>query len=477
MIETIDELQPWDTNSITNAFDNQKYQYQCNPYPVYNVRLTRLKRIKFILKHHWYELGEYLYQDFGCRSLHETYIAEVIPCLERLRYIMHHLASWMKPEKRETSLLHLPANNHIIYQPKGIIGIIVPWNYPLMLSLMPLCYALAAGNRVMIKMSELTPFFNHLLRAIFSHYFKEDLIAIIDDSDIKTNRLFSSLPFDHLFFTGSKETGRAVMQQASPNLTPLTLELGGKSPAIVEKKANITQAGNRLCFGKALNAGQTCIAPDHIYCHRKHFKKLIKRLKKAFNKQYPDGIHNGSYTSLISNTQFARLIHMLKEARDSGATLIYLNEEAISYNKRILPLTLVVNPDSNSRLMQEEIFGPILPIFLFDSLDEVITTINNRPRPLALYLFSKNHQCQQYVVHNTHAGGMCINDTLMQFAQNDLPFGGIGDSGMGVSYGKECFFNFSHAKSIHTKGLMNLSKFLYPPYGKWYQKLFFKWFE
>ncbi|GAA3561252.1 coniferyl aldehyde dehydrogenase [Marinobacter xestospongiae] len=462
---------------IGQVFNAQRAAFRKNPMPSATERLENLKRLKRALLSNQERLLEAIDQDFSCRSRDETRIAEIMPSVQGINYAMKHLDGWMKPSKRHVSVLFQPASNQVFYQPKGVVGIIVPWNYPLFLAIGPLVAALAAGNRAMIKMSEFTPHTSALVHDILSATFPEDLVSVIlGEADVAAD--FSGRAFDHLLFTGSTSVGRIVMRAAAENLTPVTLELGGKSPALVSADVPMADAAQRIAFGKAFNAGQTCVAPDYVLCPADRLQSFVDEFRSQFSTMYPSLRDNDDYTAIINERQYDRLRGYLDDARDKGAEIIEINPagENLSDGTRKIPLTLVLNTTPDMKLMQDEIFGPILPVVSYDSLDDAIHYINERPRPLALYYFGYDKGLQQHVTESTHSGGMCINDALMHVAQDDLPFGGIGDSGMGHYHGKEGFLTFSHARSIFTKQRFNSGKYVYAPHGTAMHKLVYKLF-
>jgi len=341
----------------------------------------------------------------------------------------------------------------------------------------PLTTALAAGNRALIKMSEFTPKTNEVLAKMLGGIFSHDKVAVITGGpDVAAH--FSRQPFDHLLFTGSTRVGKMVMAAASENLTPVTLELGGKSPSIIDDSIDMKDAVSRLILGKTLNAGQTCVAPDYILCPHGRIEEFKQACADWFSKMYPDIANNKDYTGIINDAQFERLSAWLADAGEKGAELTELGDDSkgACREQRKLPLTLVTGVSDDMTLMQEEIFGPLLPVVGYGSLDEAIEYVNDRPRPLALYLCSFDEKIQQKVLEQTHAGGVCLNDSAMQVAQDDMPFGGIGPSGMGHYHGHEGFLTLSKAKSVLKKGKHNTSSLAFPPYGKLVHKLIYKLF-
>ena len=362
----------------------------------------------------------------------------------------------------------------MVYQPLGVVGVLVPWNYPLFLSLGPLIGALAAGNRVMIKMSEHTPRTAQLLKELLAKVFAEDLVALVQ-GEAEVAIAFSQLAFDHLLFTGSTQVGRQVMQAAAQNLTPVTLELGGKSPTIISEEAPMQETAQRIAFGKTVNAGQTCVAPDYLLVHESRLDELVQALSQAVQEFYPSLADNPDYTAIINPRQIKRLQAYLEDAVKLGAEVIALHDQSAADGQK-LPLTLVLKVTDAMQVMQEEIFGPILPIVTYKTFDEALSYVCQRPKPLALYYFGYNKVEQQQVLQTLHAGGVCLNDTLLHVAQQDLPFGGVGASGMGHYHGYEGFLTFSHAKAVFSKSRFNAAKFIYPPYGGWLQKLILRFF-
>lgn len=459
------------------VFDDQKKAFHNSPAPSLAERQENLKRLKRALLTYQDRLLEAIDQDFSCRSRDESLIAEVMPSIQGINYTLKNLEGWMKPSRRHVSMLFQPASNKVCYQPKGVVGVIVPWNYPLFLAVGPLVASLSAGNRTMIKMSEFTPHTSALFKELIETTFPADLVSVITgEADVAAD--FSARPFDHMLFTGSTSVGKLVMRAASENLTPVTLELGGKSPAIVSPDVPMEDAAQRLVFGKAFNAGQTCVAPDYVLCPADRTQDFVDKFGASFAQMYPSLRDNDDYTSIINERQYKRLQGYLEDARAKGAEVIELNpaQENLSDGTYKMPVTLVLKTTPDMKVMQDEIFGPILPVISYGSLGEAIQYINDRPRPLALYYFGYNQSEQDLVTNSTISGGMCINDSLVHVAQDDLPFGGVGDSGMGHYHGKEGFLTFSHPRAIFAKQKFNSGKFAYPPYGTAAHKMIYKLF-
>lgn len=442
------------------------------PLPCAQTRRQWLNALRDVLAGNQQALVEAISADFGNRSADETLLAEIMPSLHGIRYARRHLRGWMKPSRRRVGLAFQPASARVIYQPLGVVGIIVLWNYPLYLAIGPLVGALAAGNRVMLKMSESTPATGALLQRLLAQVFPEDQVAVVL-GDVEVGKAFARLPFDHLLFTGATHIGRDVMHAAADNLTPVTLELGGKSPAIVSATVPLADAAERIAFGKTLNAGQTCVAPDYVLVPRARLKGFVDAYREAVQRLYPSLADNPDYTAIINARQLTRLQDYLDDARAKGAQVVPLFTEA---QQRRMPHCLLLEVNEHMRVMHEEIFGPLLPIIPYDELDEALAYVNARPRPLALYYFGYDRPEQQQVLDSTHSGGVCLNDTLLHVAQDDLPFGGIGPSGMGHYHGREGFLTFSKAKSVFAKQRFNAARLVYPPYGKWWQKLIYALF-
>ena len=459
-------------DQLQNLFNAQRRAFVANPMPPAGQRQQWLKALRDLLSDERQALIYAISQDFSHRSADETLFAELMPSLHGIHYASKHLKGWMKPSRRAVGIAFQPASAKVIYQPLGVVGVIVPWNYPLYLAIGPLVGALAAGNRVMLKLSESTPATGELLKALLAKIFPEDLVCVVlGEADV--GMAFSKLRFDHLLFTGATSIGKHVMRAAAENLTPVTLELGGKSPAIVSADVPLKDAAERIAFGKTLNAGQTCVAPDYVLVPEDRVEGFVEAYSKAVRGFYPTLADNPDYTAIINERQLARLNAYAKDATDKGATLIPLYEQG---QARRMVHSLLLNVSDDMTVMQDEIFGPLLPIVPYRGLDQAFAYINQRPRPLALYYFGYNKGEQARVLHETHSGGVCLNDTLLHVAQDDMPFGGIGPSGMGHYHGHEGFLTFSKAKGVLVKQRLNAAKLIYPPYGKSIQKLIQKLF-
>ncbi|WP_299793598.1 coniferyl aldehyde dehydrogenase [uncultured Shewanella sp.] len=462
-------------SGLTELLALQRDSYNSQGTPSYQQRVEMLKSLKSALLEYRQPLAEALNRDYGTRSTDDTLISDIMPCINNINYSLKNLKKWMKPSRRHAGLLLAPAKVRVHYQPVGVVGIIVPWNFPVMLSVGPLITALSAGNRAMLKLSEFTPQTNRVIGEMLASIFDSSQVALVEgEADVAA--AFSSLPFDHLLFTGSTSVGRHVMRAASANLTPVTLELGGKSPVVIAPDMPIETAVERMIYGKCLNSGQICVAPDYVLVPKEKQAEFIKAYQAKFTSMYGKVSDNDDYGAIINQRQFDRLMSVLEDAKSKGAKVVSANEEAINSAKRKIPTQLITRVDDDMQLMQEEIFGPLLPIIGYETLDEAVTYINERPRPLALYIMSFDAQVQNSILNRTHSGGACINETVFHVAADDAPFGGIGPSGMGHYHGKEGFLTLSHAKTVLSRGKLNTGKFVHPPYGNPIQKLLYKMF-
>ncbi|MFV3304842.1 coniferyl aldehyde dehydrogenase [Pseudomonas sp. NY15181] len=459
-------------SQLESLLERQRQAYRANPMPDAGQRIAWLKSLANLLVTEQQAIIAAINSDFSNRSADETLLAEVMPSLHGVHYAAKRLKKWMKPSRRSVGLQFQPASAKVIYQPLGVVGVIVPWNYPLFLAIGPLTGALAAGNRVMIKMSESTPATARILKTLLAKIFPEDMVAVVE-GEVEVGVAFSKLPFDHLLFTGATSIGKHVMRAAAENLTPVTLELGGKSPAIVSTSVPMKDAAERIAFGKSLNAGQTCVAPDYVLVPHNRVDEFVDSYRQVVQGFFPKLENNPDYTAIINERQLSRLNGYLADAKARGATVIPLFPQG---QGRRLPQALLLNVTDEMKVMQEEIFGPLLPVIPYQNLDEALSYINERDRPLALYYFGYEKREQDYVLARTHSGGVCLNDTLLHVAQDDMPFGGVGPSGMGHYHGHEGFLTFSKAKGVFSKPRFNAARVIYPPYGKSLQKLAYKLF-
>ncbi|MBF0674383.1 coniferyl aldehyde dehydrogenase [Pseudomonas sp.] len=461
-----------DIQQLEQVLARQRAAFRANPLPSAEQRRAWLKALRKLLVQEQDSIIQAISRDFSNRSADETRMAEIMPSILGIHYASKYLKKWMRTSRRAVGLPFQPASTRVIYQPLGVVGVIVPWNYPLFLAIGPLVGALAAGNRVMIKMSESTPEFSELLKTLLARIFPEDLVAVVT-GDVEIGVAFSKLPFDHLLFTGATSVGKHVMRAAADNLTPVTLELGGKSPAIVSTTVPLRDAAERIAWGKTLNAGQTCIAPDYVLVPEARLNDFVNAYRQAVQRFYPQLQSNPDYTAIINQRQLNRLHGYISDAQHHGATVVPLFPE--SHGRRMAH-SVLLNTTDDMKVMQEEIFGPLLPVIPYQRLEDALAYINDRPRPLALYYFGYDKAEQQRVLEQTHSGGVCINDTLLHVAQDDAPFGGVGASGMGHYHGHEGFLTFSKAKTVFSKQRFNAARLIYPPYGKLLQKLVYKLF-
>jgi len=433
------------------------------------LRLDRLQRMRALIDVHGSALAEAVQADFGVRSLQLTEVADFFVLRTLLGDLEKHTGAWIKPRRVTTPIYLKPASAHIQRQPLGVVGVIGPWNYPLQLTLGPAATALAAGNRVMIKPSELTPHTSALLASVLNQAFAADEVCVVQGgADVAHD--FASLPFDHLFFTGSTAVGRKVAAAAAANLTPTTLELGGKSPCIVDASCDIASAAIKIAHGKLLNAGQTCIAPDYVLLPRGREAEFERAFAAAVLRLFPTIAGNPDYTSIVSDRHHVRLQSLLTEARTQGARVVAIQDagggaHTVAQERQMGP-ALVFDPQPGLRLMREEIFGPILPVLTYRKLDDAIATINAGPRPLALYWFGSDTEARDQVLNNTVSGGVTVNDTLLHIAHENLPFGGVGESGWGAYHGETGFLRFTQQKSVMVQSRFALGQLFYPPYGR-----------
>ena len=438
--------------------------------PDWATRASRLRALETMLRSNRERIIDAIHADFGCRPRQETELLEFFPSLSAIRHALAKGRRWMKPRRRLADLLFLPGRTELRPQPLGVIGIIVPWNYPLYLAAGPLVDALVAGNRAMVKMSEFTPRFSALFAELVGQHFKPDEVAVVNgDADVA--QAFSALPFDHLLFTGSTAVGHHVMRAAAANLTPVTLELGGKSPAIIGPGARFEHAVERIIFGKLVNAGQTCIAPDYVLLPRARVQEFVDTATRKVAEMYPDMQHSAQYASIISDRQYQRLVGLRDAAQAAGAKVHTLGDAVETTGSRLLPPQLISEVNDDMRVMQEEIFGPLLPLVPYDSLEQAIAYVAAHPHPLALYLFEQDRNLIDHVLGQTTAGGVSVNDTLYHIAQHNLPFGGVGASGMGGYHGEAGFHTFSHLKPVFRQARFNGVGLLNPPYGALFKRM------
>ncbi|CAH0529191.1 coniferyl aldehyde dehydrogenase [Vibrio hippocampi] len=431
---------------LESQFSAMKAAYHAHPAPSYQQRVDVLKRLKQAIIANEQAIYDALKQDYGYRSEFDTLIADILPSVASINYAIKHLKKWMKPSKRHSGLMLAPSKVTVHYQPLGVVGVITPWNFPFFLAFGPTVQAIAAGNRVMIKMSEFTPHANKTLAKVVTDAELEQHIQIIEgEADI--GAAFSALPFDHLIFTGSSAVGKQVARAAADNLTPITLELGGKSPTIIDSDIDINVAVDALILGKSLNSGQICVAPDYIFVPKARQQELIDVFIQRYTEYHLDSKDSNTQTHIVSDRQYERLMHLLNDTQQKGGQIHPVKEIEADQGRRLYP-HLVTNVTEEMAILQQEIFGSILPIISYDSIEEVIDYITARPRPLALYIMSDNQALIDTLLSRTHSGGVAINDTVMHVAADDAPFGGVGNSGIGHYHGFEGFQTFSKAKTV-----------------------------
>lgn len=460
--------------STANTIEEMQAQFlrlqtlsRTQPINDWGTRETQLDNLEIMLSDNQESFAKAISADFGYRSESETQFAELFPSFTGISHAKKHGKKWMKAQRAPISALYRPAHNEIQPQPLGVVGIMVPWNYPLFLAIGPMIDALTAGNRIMIKMSEAAPQFAQTFADAIARYFSPDMICVVL-GEVDIAAAFSELPFDHLLYTGSTAVGKKVMAAAAPNLTPVTLELGGKSPVIVLEDANLESVVNRVMMGKTLNAGQTCIAPDYVLVQRQYHEQFITLAKEWMAKHYPNIEKNPDYSRIINGEQFKRVKGYLDAL--SGEEIHELTDVKANIETRLMPPVIVSEPAAESDVMQDEIFAPILPLMHYETLDDAIQFVNSRPRPLALYVFGDSHRGIEKVRNNTVSGGLCINEVIMHVAQHDLPFGGVGDSGTGAYHGKAGFERLSHMKPVFVQTKLNGMGLLLPPYGGLFKK-------
>jgi coniferyl-aldehyde dehydrogenase len=448
-------------NEAQRIFALQRAAYLRHPYPSLAERRGTLAKLERILVDNAEAIAEAINRDFGHRSAEESKLLELFGCVDGIRYTRRKLRKWMRPQRRHISVLFATGSNRVIPQPKGVVGIVSPWNYPLFLTVSPLTSILAAGNRAMIKMAANSQHLCRLLAELFRAQFDEDTVAILPGVRAQD---FSTLPFDHLIFTGSADAGRTVMRSAAENLTPVTLELGGKSPTILCDDYDVDAAAENILYGKFINAGQTCLAPDYLFVPEGKRDRFVAAAQRIVAARYPD-INDRSFTSIIDDKSYRRLRATLEDAERKGARVVPLVPGA-TFNDvmRKFPPHLVLDPTDDMTIMQEEIFGPLFPVKTYRDLDQVIAYVMQRDRPLGFYFFTKDKATEEKLLYGTISGGVTINNCVLHVAQHDLPFGGTGASGMGQYHGYEGFLEFSKLRPVFTNPRFSLLHWFYPPY-------------
>jgi len=456
-----------DAVTLNACLASQKAAFLRDGPPTLAQRQANLKKLRGAVLARKEEFESALIADFGNRARHETAIMEIMTVIQGIDYLNGHLRRFMRPQKRHVPLPFQPARAYVAYQPLGVIGIMSPWNYPMALALMPLATAIAAGNRAMIKPSEMTPVSSDLLTRMLGEIFSTDEVAVFT-GNAAVGAAFSKLPFDHLFFTGSTQVGRHVMKAASENLVPVTLELGGKSPVIIAPDHPLEHAAKEIAHGKLANGGQICVSPDYVMVHESQADQFLKAYDKAVRELYPTGPLSDQYTSIINEHHYKRLSNLIEDARSkkAGVVEVGVNPQDAKQRAHTIPPTVVFDVSDDMSIMREEIFGPVLAVMTYREIDDAIVHINTNPRPLALYYFGDNNADRQKVMTRTTSGNVTINTTIMHYALDDLPFGGVGASGMGTYHGIEGFQSMSHAKGTLEFGRWNMSSVLKPPFGR-----------
>jgi coniferyl-aldehyde dehydrogenase len=464
-----DTTKPGELDGILAA---QREAFNAAPNTPWSDRKAKLETLRDLISSHEAEFTQAISEDFGHRAATETLLAELLVIQGGIKHALKHTPKWMKSRKAPVALQYKPAKNVIIPQPLGVIGIISPWNYPLQLAVMPLVGALGAGNRAMIKPSEYTPKFSQLLKDVLAKGFTDEEVFVATGG-VDVASAFSSLKFDHLVFTGSTNVGRIVGEAAGKNLVPVTLELGGKSPVIIDDSANMDITVPRIANGKLLNAGQTCVAPDYVLMPQAKIDAFSEAMIKQAESFYPTVAGNDDYTSIIADAHYARLQDLLEDAENKGAKIrVAGNDDKQQLAKeRRVPLTVVTDTTPDMKIMQEEIFGPLLPVVASETLDDALDTIQQGERPLALYYFGEDKAKRDRVLSESISGGVSINETAWHVVQEDMPFGGVGPSGMGAYHGEAGFESFSHLKGVFIQSKFSQGKNLFPPYTDKTQKM------
>jgi coniferyl-aldehyde dehydrogenase len=464
----LNDLPVQDTSlpALTAALALQRKAHRAHPAPTHAERIADLKTLRRFLLEQQDALCDAINADYGHRSRVETRLAEIAPAVDGIKYVIKHLKAWMRPQRRHVDRVSFPgARNRVVPQPLGVVGVIVPWNFPVNLSFVPLSYVFAAGNRAMVKMSENSRHLARLLIDKLPAYFPPEKLQVFDETG-GVGVAFSQLRFDHLLFTGSGATGRAVMAAAAANLCPVTLELGGKSPAIVCDGFPLATAVQRIMFVKCLNAGQICTSVDHAWVPKHRVEEFVRLARLHVQKSFAS-LASPDFTSIIDQRSFDRLLAALDDARERGATVLpLLPGPAFDAASRKIAPHIVLDAPADSVLMKREIFGPILPLRSYQRLDEAINAINDGERPLAVYPFSRDALQVQHIIDHVMSGGVSVNDALFHVAQHDLPFGGVGGSGMGHYHGREGFETFSKLRPVFHQAPLSALKFIGPPYGR-----------
>ena len=457
---------------LREHFELQRKAYLAAPNPVYQQRKQDLLNLKAMVAENMDAIIEAISADYGNRSRHETQFAEIISVTDGINDVIKHLKKWMKVQKRHVDLTMFPGGkNRVIPQPLGVVGMIVPWNFPINLAFMPLAAAFAAGNRAMVKMSENSINLTRLLMELTPRYFPEDKLRFFEETG-GVGVEFSQIPFDLIIFTGSGQTGKAVMASAAQNLTPVVLELGGKAPAVIDRNYNLKKAVERIMFVKQFNAGQICTNVDYVFVHESQRDEFIQHARDYVAKHCPD-IEHTDYTSVIDDRSVKRLSDTLDDAREKGATVINLNgDQQINVETRKFPMQLVLDTTEDMTIRNRETFGPLLMVMTYKEHQEVVDYVNSKDRPLALYPFTNDHKLADMYIERVMSGGVTVNDALFHVAQHDIPFGGVGPSGMGHYHGREGFETFSKMRPVFYQAGFSAMQFMRPPYGKFATRVF-----
>lgn len=468
MTTTIAVAPETQTSKVQEIFAKQK----ANQFKVGNTtasqRKAKLKKLHKAILAYRQEIKDVLFEDYR-KHPSEVDLTEIYPITHEIKHVSRRLRGWMRKQRVATPLSMLGSSSHIRYEPKGVVLIVSPWNFPFNLTFGPLVSAIAAGNTVIIKPSEMTPKSSDLMKKIVAEVFEEDEVALVEGG-VETATELLKLPFNHIFFTGAPSIGKIVMKAASENLSSVTLELGGKSPTIIDETANIEVAARRIAWGKYLNNGQICIAPDYVFVHESKKDQFIQAVKENVAKFYTeDATQETSYSRIVNNRHFNRVKGMVDDAVEKGATVEF--GAKFDGDQDYVSPTLMTDVSMESRLMTNEIFGPIMPVFSFNSIDEVIDEVNSREKPLALYIYSKSKRNINHVLANTRAGGSCVNHNAVHFFNSNLPFGGSNNSGIGKSHGRRGFEGFSNARGVLKQHVPNALEMLMPPYNDFKQKL------
>ncbi|HJO34658.1 MAG: coniferyl aldehyde dehydrogenase [Pseudomonadota bacterium] len=456
------------SNPLLPLLERQRQAFLDRGISDHRQRAEMLTRLNEATAAYADELIRAVQADFGHRSTNETIVTEVLATMAEIRQTKGKIKKWMKPKRAEFSLAGLPGSGRLVYQPKGVVGIMGAWNYPVFLVLSPLVGVLAAGNHAMIKPPDVTPRTSDVLAEMIGKYFEPEYVTVVT-GEVDTAIAFSELPFDHLMYTGNTEVGRKIMMAAAKNLTPVTLEMGGKSPTIVGEDYPVEQAAKRMLLGKCVNSGQTCIAPDYVMVPKGQEQAFADAWQALVAKRYPTLVDNDDVTWIVNERHYRRINGLIEDARAKGANVHQVNaaNEQIPEGQRIIPPTVITNVNDDMKVMQEEIFGPVLPVMGYDSLDTAMRYVKEHPRPLALYYFDNDRKRADYVMSQTISGGATVNDTMLHIAHENLPFGGSGPSGLGAYHGFHGFKEFSHVKGVlYQRNWFSPSLFMARPYPK-----------